>query len=69
MDALFRCLSRLDAYDVQIVREESDRWIVYLRPRPARCWDAGLGQRLIGGSATYEISRVDFSIISAQFWE
>lgn len=68
MEALLRCMSRPDAYDVQVIAEEKDRWFVFVRPEAWRCFDGG-GARMVGGGATYEISKADFRILSAQLWE
>jgi hypothetical protein len=45
-----------------------DRWIIFVRPRPERCFDAG-DSSLKGGAVTYEVSKADFHILSAEFWE
>ena len=66
-DELVSCLSRTEAYDAQVVREADDRWTIYVRPQAERCFDGGA--RLKGGDAKYEISKKDFSIISAEFGE
>ena len=67
----YRCLSRLDAYDAQVVRQEVDRWVIYVGPRLQRCYDpTDAGDRhLLGGAVTYEVSKADFRILSAEFWE
>jgi hypothetical protein len=66
-DLLARCLSRPEAYDAQIIREEADRWVIYVRPRAERCWDGG--ERLMGSDGKYEIHKGDFRILSAEFGE
>lgn len=64
-DPLARCLARTDSYDAQVVREEADRWVIYVRPRAERCWDGG--QQLKDGDATYEVSKGDFRLLSAEY--
>lgn len=64
-----RCMSRPDSYDVQVISEDSERWLVFVVPVQQRCEDAGWGGRLITGGTTFEISKTDFRIISAQQWE
>lgn len=66
-DLLAQCLSRPEAYDARITREEADRWIIYIRPRAERCWDGG--ERLMGSDGKYEIRKSDFRILSAEFGE
>lgn len=62
---LATCLARPDTYDVQVICEEVDRYVVYILPRPSRCTDAGA----FGADATYEIGKTDFRILSADFGE
>jgi len=50
-DVLVQCLARPDAYDAELVREDTQQWIIYVRPRAERCFEGG--SRLKGGDATY----------------
>lgn len=69
LEQWYRCMSRLDTYDAQIIQEEPGRWFVFVIPIQDRCGEAGPGGRLITGGATYEVSKQDFRILSAQQWE
>lgn len=64
-DDLTRCLSRLDAYDVQVISETTDRWVIWVGAREWRCYDAG-GGHLTDADGTFEVSKDDFSILSAR---
>jgi hypothetical protein len=64
-----RCMSRPEAFDVQVISEEADRWFVFVVPIQDRCEDAGWGGRLVTGGTTYEISKQGYRVLSAQPWE
>lgn len=61
---LVECLAREDAYDAQLVGQETDRFIVYVRPRAERCFPRG--DWLKGGDATYEVARSDYRLLSVK---
>jgi hypothetical protein len=59
-------MSRLDAYDVQVILEEEERWVIFVGAREWRCCDAG-GGRLVDAGAypTQHAEAPIFSIWSA----
>lgn len=64
-DPLSECLARFDAYDVQIVSDEGDTWVVFVQTKESRCWDGG-GGRLKDASSRYVVDKKDFRILAME---